>query len=332
MKRLPTLLVAATCLAVSFGRPAVAAAATYPGYVYSWYMNTIDTTVLYNMGCSLGTARQGGSAPQNALVILDYGQPSHSSTYGYGAWAFGGTGFVSTTQIRNAVVEYAHGFWVCTGANTTAHVTIAVGTTNYANWSKNAGFTDAMVDAHAHAWASLANNINADITADGYQRQTGAVAAADIEVSWGTSTTARRWVDQYDTVNSFAMYDFGDAAGCRQSGTTSTAALCGGTWYQDDVYYMAWGAPPAFGVPEIYREDAAQAKQWQQVSKWATLNSKSRIWFTGTLTQHAACVGKDCTNIDNTAVEGWTQLVDQCATDSATDVTTIQFATDIKWH
>lgn len=266
-------------------------------------------------------------------MILDYGQPAHSDTKGYGAWAFGAADYVSVTQIRNAVVEYAHGFWLCTGGNTTAHVRIAVGTTNYANWSKNAGFTNAMVEAHAHAWANMVDDITNDIASRGYQRQTDAVAAADIEVSWGSSTTARLWIDEYDTVNSWPVYDFGDAAGCRQSGTTKTAALCGGSWYQDDLYYMVWGAPPAYGVPEIYREDAAQAKQWQQISKWATLNGKSKVYFVGTLTQHAACAQNGgCSGINNTAAEGWNQLFDKCAADSATALTTIRFASDIKWH
>ena len=82
-------------------------------------MDTVNTTTLYNMGCALGTARMGGSAPQDALVIMAYGQPQLRSGV-YGSWDFANA-YVTVTQIRNAVVEYAHGFWVCTGSNLTAN-------------------------------------------------------------------------------------------------------------------------------------------------------------------------------------------------------------------
>jgi len=322
--------------------PGPVAAFSYPGYEYSYYMNTVNTTTLYNMGCSLGDAREGGSAPQDGLVILDFGQPSHDTSKGYGAWAWS-IGYVTVTQIRNAVVEFAHGFWWCTGANVTAHVRIGVGTTNFGNWTKNVGFTDSMVVAHAKAWANMVNSINSDIASRGYQRQTDAVGAADIEVAWGTPTTARKWVDAYATVNLWPVYDFGDAAGCRQSGTIKTAGTCGYYtpdggdtkyyWHQNDLYYLTWQALPAWGVPEIYREDAAQAKQWQQISKWATLNGLHADHFVGTLTQHGACVQKGCGGgLDNLPAEGWTQLRDKCAADAATALPGLRFASDIKWH
>jgi len=317
--------------------PRPVAAFTFPQAVKSWYMDTVSTSTLYDMGCTLGNTLEDGSAPQFPLVILDFGQPSYDTVKGYGAWAWN-IGYVSTTQIRNAVVEYAHGFWNCTDNNFYAHVAIGVGTSNYQNWSKNAGFSTAMVEAHARAWGTMMNDINQVILNNSYNGQAHAVAAADIEVSWGGSTMARDWVDQYDGKTNWSMFDYGDAAGCRQSGTTQTAALCGNTWYQDDLYYVAWGASVAYAVPEIYREDGAQAKQWQQISKWATLNAKSKIYFEGTLTQHAACAQQSdpnaCHNsgIDNTAAEGWNQLIDRCATDSATALTDIKYASDIKWH
>jgi hypothetical protein len=86
-------------------------------------------------------------------------------------------------------------------------------------------------------------------------------------------------------------------------------------------------AAPAYATPEIYREDGAQAKQWQQISKWATLNGQSRIYFAGSFTQHGACgqVG-GCSGINNTASEGWNQLVAECARDSATALSSLRFA------
>jgi hypothetical protein len=329
-RRLPALgalVVAATCWAAS---ATPASAFSFPGYVVSYYMDTANTTTVMDIGCALGTARKDGSAPQDALVILDYGQPQLRSGV-YGSFDFGDH-FQTVTKIRNAVVEFAHGFWRCTGSNVTAHVRIAVGTNNFGNFSKSAGMSDADVTGHGRAWATMVNDINNDIAARGYQRQADAVGAADIEVSWGTSSTGRRWVDGYDDSSRWPMYNFGDAAGCRQTGTTAVPARCGSSsWFQDDLYYVTWGAPPTWGVPEIYREDGAQARQWQQISKWATLAGKDRILFAGTLTQRGAC-GAGCPGTNNAARDGWTQLRDACADDAGTALGALPFAADIRWH
>jgi hypothetical protein len=329
-KRFSVVLTVAGVMSIAASNPASVAAFSFPGYVASYYMDTTNTTTLLDMGCALGTARKDGSAPQDALVILDYGQPQLRSGI-YGSFDFGDH-YQTVTKIRNAVVEFAHGFWRCTGSNVTAHVRIAVGTNNFSNFSKNAGMTDAQVTGHARAWATMVNATNDDISAHGYQRQADAVGAADIEVSWGTSSTGRRWVDGYAAVDEWPYYNVGDAAGCRQTGTAATPARCGSSsWFQDDLYYITWQSPPAWGVPEIYREDGAQARQWQQISKWGTLAGKSRIGFAGSLTQHAAC-GAGCSGTNNTPRDGWDQLVAECADDPATALASLRFAADIKWH
>ncbi|MFZ5854020.1 MAG: hypothetical protein ACOYXS_05860 [Chloroflexota bacterium] len=304
------------------------AADSYPGALVAWYMNTIDTTTLYNMGCSVGTARANGSAPQDGLVILDYGLPKKSGST-YGASAFGGNGgFASTTQIRNAAVEFAHGFWVCTGANTSAHVTIALGTSNN---SQVGGLANADITAHGQAWATMVNSINSDLVSHGYSSQASAAGADDIEVSWSTYARAKLWVDGYNGSHQYPMYDYGDAAGCPSSGATSAPAPCG-SWNQDNLYYVSWGSPAAFAEPEIYREDGIQASQWQQISKYATLAGKSRIGFSGSLTQHGACAGGGCSGTNNTAAAGWQQLHDRVDSDAATSITALRFAADIRWH
>jgi hypothetical protein len=284
------------------------------------------------MGCALGTARKGGSAPQDALVFLDYGQPQLRNGV-YGAFDFSSS-YRTFGQIRTAALEYAHGFWVCTGSNLRAHVRLAIGTSNFGNFSVKNGLTGASVTGHGKAWADMVDGLNADMAARGYAGQADAVGAADIEVSWGTSAVGRLWVDGYDSVNSWPMYDYGDAAGCPQSGATSTARRCGSSsWFQDDLYYIAWGAPAAWGVPEIYVTNGAQARQWQQISKWGTLAGKPRIGFAGTLTQRGACgAGCQSAGTDNPPDVGWSQLNRECASDAATALASLRFAADIRWH
>lgn len=313
----------ASAFAVGMSQPA--AAAVWPGAVSSWYMDSVDPAVLFDMGCSLGTARAGGSKPQDALVILAYGQPQLRNG-SYGTYAFQGRGFVTIAQIRAAVIEYAHGFWQCTGANLKAHVRIAVGTSNFANWSKDAGLTDAELTAFGKAWATLVNNLNNDITAKGYQRQADVVGAADIELGWGDYASSKRWADAYATVNSWPYYDFGDAAGCPPAGSCAP-------WTQDQVYNVAWGFSPAWAVPQIYLENGVQADQWQRVSKRGVTQGKTKIVFAGTLTQHGACLqGNPCNGTDNTAAEGWQQLWNKTTADPATAITNIRFSADIKFH
>lgn len=301
------------------------AAATYPGALVSYYMNTVDPAVLFDMGCSVGTARSNGSAPQDGLVILDFGQPQLRSGV-YGAYAFGGRGYVTITQMRTAALEYAHGFWRCTGANLTAHVRIAVGTTNFNNWSKVNGLTNAELTAFGKAWATMVNNINSDISARGYQRQADAVGAADIELGWGDYASAKLFADGYTTAFRWPYYDYGDAAGCPPAGTCAP-------WTQDQVYNVAWGFGPAWGVPEIYLQNGVQAQQWQKISKHATTIGKAKMQFAGTLTQHGACAqGNPCNGTNNTAQQGWQQLWDATAADAATALPSLRFATDIRFH
>jgi hypothetical protein len=299
------------------GVPA-AVAFSYPGSSPSIYMDTVSTTTVFDLGCSFGTARANGSAPQDSLVVLDFGQVQLRSGV-YGTYDFSNH-YRTVTQIRTAVVAYAHGFYQCTGANFTAHVQIGIGTSNFANFCVSCGMTAAEVTGHGKAWADMVDATASDIVAAGYASQVSVAGAADIEVSWGTSSIGRRWVDAYDSVNSWPIYDYGDAAGCRQSGTTATAAQCGSSsWFQDDLYWIAWGSPSAVALPEIYTASGSMAQQWQQISLWGVKAGKSKILFSGAMT----------TTVGNTSTTGWTQLRDECASNASTALAGLAFATKI---
>lgn len=318
LRRAGALLVAGV-VAIAIVPVQPVAAFSYPGTVWSYYMDTATTSTLYDMGCSLGTARAGGSGPQDALVFLDYGQAQFRSGV-YGTYDYA-SAYRTVTQIKNAAVAYAHGFYVCTGSNTSAQLRIAIGTNNYSNFSKNAGMTDAEVVGFGKAWADMIDSAESTVYAS-YGNQVDVVGAADIEVGWGTAATARSWVTAYDSVNNWAMYDFGDAAGCPTSGATSSPDNCGNSWDQDDLYFIAWGSPSAAAVPENYRADNVMAKQWQQISRWATLAGKTKIGFTGSM----------ATTTGNDGLAAWTGLVDACKVSSATALSGLEFSTRIHYH
>lgn len=305
-------------------------AQTYPGANVSFYVTTKSTQWHYDRGCSLGTVRANGSAPQDGLVILAYGQTRKSGTT-FGASMFSAAGGVpiTTTEIEAAVHEFARGFWLCTGANTTAHVRIAVGTSN--NFLATVlGDATTSVTNHGKAWADMVDNTNAGLGS--IASQADVVGASDLEVSWSTFAVAKRWVDGYDLVNSWHMYDFGDAVGCPLSGSTATPGACNNGWTQDSVRYVAWGAPSAWPVPEIYHTDGSSAKRWQQVSKYSQLKYGTRMTFLVSLTQRAACsADPNCpSSTNNTAQQGWQWLYDRFNSDPGT-AQTIRWATDIKW-
>jgi hypothetical protein len=55
-------------------------------------------------------------------------------------------------------------------------------------------------------------------------------------------------------------------------------------WTQEDIWYVSWGADPAFPLPEIYATDGVNAWQWQQMSLYSYLNHNSiAMYFVGSV-------------------------------------------------
>lgn len=306
--------------------PAVTAF-SFPQATNSYYMDTVSATTLFDMGCSLGTARSGGSAPQDAVVFLDFGQAQLRGGV-YGTFDFGGV-YRTVTQIRAASVAFAHGFWLCTGSNLSATVSIAIGTSNFSDFCERCGMTDAEVAAFGTAWANMVTSTNNDISNAGYASQATAYGGADIEPGWGKPTVARSWASHYNSAASYGYFNYGSADACPQSGTVKAAGPCDTytdpngkkfTWHQNDLYNISWQLLYANSVPEIYID--AQAKQWQQISKWATLNSLAKISFTGAM----------ATTTGFSTLNSWTDLVNRCAADAATALSNLRWSTKIQFH
>ena len=100
------------------------------------------------------------------------------------------------------------------------------------------------------------------------------------------------------------------------------------TWVAEDIYYVSWGAQPAYPLPEIYiyppPGNPIQAKQWYWLSKYSIANHGSRFAFAGSFTEHAADAST------NTAAQGYSELYNQINADSATSGS-IEWSTDITW-
>lgn len=80
---------------------------------------------------------------------------------------------------------------------------------------------------------------------------------------------------------------------------------CDNGWSQSGIYYLSWGAGPAYPYPEIYAQSGANAAQWASIS-----SSIGYMGFQGALSQALACqqLGDPCTGMDNGPDQAWGQL------------------------
>ena len=309
----------------------------------SRYMNQIDPTKSYDLGCKLGKMNAYAPGTQDDLVVLDYGAPSYGwngTAYEYGALYPGNATFVGISKITIAVEEFGHGFYVCArttgGGDTTSSVRVAVGTNN-----GSASYTNF---AHGQAWATMVNNIGTYWANQGFSGQVSAAGASDIELDWGTNTTARDWVTGYASVNGYFLYNFGDSAGCPELGSTSTPAPCDNQWTQEDVYWVSYAAAPSYPFPEFYNRASAQARQWQQLKLYAVLRYGLNFPIKGVMTQYEACqtngpcwYGAACGSglgcyTDNKPQDGLSQLLSAMNADARTAQATVQWLTDVTWN
>jgi hypothetical protein len=267
------------------------------------------------MGCSFGRGATQGTQPTDALVVLAMGRPRHKWGL-YGTSLFG-RGFASTGRIRDAGLAFAAGFRQCSG---THHSTlrIALGTSNYGK---------GVTGAHGRAWARMVNSANRVLARRGWSNRIDIVGASDIELTWNGPVRTRDWVRGYDSANEWPYYDFGDAAGCPPYG------WCYGAWTMEDVWYVAWGAPPAIPLPEIYTRSGSSAKQWYRIGLYSAQRHGSRMAFAGVMSQRKACrQSKDpCHGMNNSPAKAWRQLSNLLNSRHET-AQRLRFTTDIAWR
>jgi hypothetical protein len=298
-----------------------------PPATTSRYMYTTDSNALYTWGCNQG------SAGENGVIVLDFGKPEQSgSTYGASLFGFG---FRSTAQIETAVKQFLRGYWDCSPSG--AYIVLAIGTSNC---GPPVCGPSAVNNAHGQAWAQMVNNVATWISLPpSYASKMSVAGANDIEMDFNTSTNTRAWVDGYDAVNNWPYYNFGDCAGCPYvlpSGGGCPSCTPNNGWTKDDVWYVSWGAPPAWPLPEIYRTDGVNAWQWQRMSLYSYENHGARMYIKGSFTQWAACQGTGGTDIqcrndglDNRPEAGYLQLYNALSSNPNTTLSSLPWSTDI---
>ncbi len=295
----------------------------------TWYVNYVtgdtDTAVqnwAYAKGVELGNVVKGIPGTQDNVVILDFGAPTFvNGKYGATVWKNG----ITVDVIKIIAQKYAQGYYDGTGSDTSSQLKLTLGTSNSGG---------GVSTAHAKAWAQMVKGVGAWLDSGTVWKQVNVRGGMDIEMGYNTPSTTKAWLNAYKgelVGTQHYLYNFGDAGGCPQSGTTSTPGYCNNGWTQDDVDYVSRGSGFSFAIPEIYSTGGGNAKSWQQLSLYSYLKYGSKIFLKGPLTQMGACGQKGCSGTDNTPSAGWNQLWDRLNADSRT-AQSLTWSTDIRWR
>ena len=234
------------------GRP------TTSRYVH-WLTDDVaaDRAFSYRLGC------RGGERDESGVVVLAFGrQVTAGGTRGFR----GPEVLRSYAQIAEVVASYRDGLIEC-GAGP---IVLAVTTSNYElhNVEEAAVF--------GAAWLAMVSSI-----ADrGRVRIEG---GTDLEPGWGGLAAARAWVQAYKATGR-VLYSNASADGCPLAGS---GGGCANGWDTASLAELVWGGG-GVAVPQIYRRDGAQARQWKVLAEhW--LRTGDTPLFAGVMTQHRAC-------------------------------------------
>jgi hypothetical protein len=287
--------------------PPPARAATAPRASTSRYMKTTDPSIAYTEGCN------AGKAPQQGIVVLDFGSPALNGTT-YGTLLFSSNSFRSLRDVGNAAKNWLSGYWNCSASWPT--VTLAIGTSNYRGAT---GYN------HGRAFAQMVNDVALWVMQNGFASQVDAAGASDIELDWNSASASRAWANGYDSADTRAYFDYGDAAGCPPYGS------CDNGWTPEDVWHVSYGTPPAFPLPEIYTTSGSMASEWYRLSLYSYTAHGYAMEIAGAFTQYQSCLDSGgCSGTNNTPAAGWNQLWSKLNADART-AQTLPVSTDITW-
>jgi hypothetical protein len=287
-------VIIASSVNLAFFAPAAEASPSKPLTDWSWYVETTSGATVQQLGCNQGQFDAAHNT--NSLVFLDFGGQNSSGT---GTTEINGTP-VSNLQIETLAEDFANGYYICTGSDTTTVLTLAVGTNNSAYDISSSG---------GKAWAGVVQAVTQGTQSDA--SQVSIWGANDIEPSWSSWSAAKSWVDGYSNNGGGLYLDYGSADGCSQ--TTDTNTTCNNRWTQSDVYYVAWGALSALSSPEIYY--TSLAAQWTQISRYGAQYSQGPIYFEGPLDEY------DLDNSTLTSSAAWNALTSDLNQYAATQPT-----------
>jgi hypothetical protein len=264
----------------------------------------------YQSGCADGRAGQSG------LRMLLFGtQEPDGRIRPPGTTKSSPAQRVSQEWVSKNAVGWMRGFTECGKAN----AILALGVNNKSDGAAN--------PARAGAdWARLVTSVASAAPAG----RIVVGGAMDGEPGWSGAAWARGWVDAYVQGTSRTLVAAGSADGCPTDASTES---CAQGWTVADVFHISTGAASSVvALPQIYRTDGIQARQWAAISAWGARSDKGPLRVVGALSQRAACRQKSgCPNTDNSASDARDQLTKALASNSATRNTVPLVASDMDW-
>ena len=271
-----------------------------PTVTPSLYERTISPPVLRAQGCRAGHARTSG------LVVLDFGKLAYRPHRGgYGTVTFADR-FASNRAVGWAAKSYARGYSDCLPKHSRAHITLALGTSNY-DQDVPSTYTAGRL------WAKETAVIGAYLKTHHFDHVTAA-AGDDVEPAWDRSF--RRTYDFFRGFGSehsgFLLYNYGSLDGG-----------VGRIWKLRQAYYVTGGMHAARAVPEIYNR--TMAEQWAELSRQAVNRYGEPIKLAGLMTQHHG----RCRRCGYTAAEAHKAFVRALAKHPKTKVRMLSTATNI---
>jgi len=275
-------------LAGSSAVPPQTAAASPPQpsssfYVYGSYIDKCgptDTTA-----CPLYQAAATAPIPSTgALVVLDLGAPCFDpNTLAWGTQLFISQSCTPNSRLQTLGDAWIRGYETNPARTASLPLVLVAGTSNSLTAAvPGNALTQQQMTAHGQAWfASLVGPLASSHAA--LSAPVTVWGGSDIEQSssgdWYEALRTRAWVDGYGAASAHAkpcaatssglMADYGDYIP-NQAG-----------WTIGDVAYVAWGAPVACAVPQIYVSQFAT--YWQSVNAWAQANGLGTLQFTGVM-------------------------------------------------
>jgi hypothetical protein len=264
----------------------------------------------YQSGCADG--RTGQSGPR---ILLFGTQESDGRIRPPGTTKSSPAERVSQEWVSKTAVGWMRGFTECGKAN----AMLALGVNNKSDGGAN--------PARAGAdWARLVTSVASAAPAG----RIVVGGAMDAEPGWSAATWARGWVDAYVGGTSRTLVAAGSADGCP---TDASTEACAQGWTVADVFHISTAAAKTVvALPQIYRTDGIQARQWAAISAWGVRSGKGPLRVVGVLSQRVACRQKSgCPNTDNSAGDARDQLTNALASNSATRSTVPLVASDMDW-
>ncbi|HEV3310153.1 MAG TPA: fibronectin type III domain-containing protein [Chloroflexota bacterium] len=262
--------------------------ATLSFYVYGSYIDVCGLSATTECPLYYAAANEA-VPPTGGMTILDFGAPCFEpATLAWGTQLFNSKSCTPDTTLVILAQAWLRGYETNPNRSASPSYVLVAGTSNSLTAAvPGYALTPAEMSLHGQAWfGSVISPIAA--VARSLPTPVATWAGNDIEESsdgsWYDGPTTGAWVDAYAATSGASkpcvasrdalMVDYGDYVPNEPG------------WSAGAVYHVAWQAPPACPVPEIYI--TVMASEWQSVNLYAESAGLPPMQFTGVLSEDGA--------------------------------------------